>query len=241
MNKLNFLPLGLASLGSIAALGIATTPVQAQTSTFEWDDGTSDFVDAATAVFTEEGSFDVEFSPGGQAAVFIADGIFADFFPGLTIPPDAALVNTVPTVGTFSFFEDIVPPPGVDAEALFRLDNELTFEFDTDGDTVIDLVGFLPEGSPFLGILNADGSVEFDLEGGASLIGADGIAEWTATLPDGTIIAVADSSIFEFGQTAGSSGGAYIGELTTTPEPASILGLLAVGGLGLGLKRKKQS
>ncbi len=229
MNKLNFLPLGLASLGSIAALGIATTPVQAQTSTFEWDDGTSDFVDAAIAVFTGGGSFDVEFSPGGQAAVFIADGIFAPLFP--TIP---TLVNTVPTVGTFSLIGDptVTFPPGGSAE--FRLDNELTFEFDTDGMPGIDLVGFLPEGSPFLGILNVDGSVEFDLESG-------GIAEWTAILPDGTTV-IADSSVFEFGQTAGSSGGAYIGELTvTTPEPTTILGLLAVSGLGLGLKGKKKS
>jgi hypothetical protein len=30
-------------------------------------------------------------------------------------------------------------------------------------------------------------------------------------------------------------------KLVTTPEPGTILGLLAVGGLGLGLKRKKQS
>ncbi len=225
MNKLNFLPLGLASLGSIAALGIATTPVQAQTSTFEWDDATSDFVEDATGAFTPGGSFDVEFSPGGIAAVFIANGIF-DLFD--EIP---TLVNTVPTIGTFSFLQDDTTPPG---QAEFVLDNQLTFEFDINEDGLSDLIGFLPEDSPFLGILNADGSVEFDLESG-------GIAEWTAILPDGTTV-IADSSVFEFGQTAGSSGGAYIGELTvTTPEPTTILGLLAVSGLGLGLKGKKKS
>ena len=47
-----------------------------------------------------------------------------------------------------------------------------------------------------------------------------------------------------FGQAVGSEGdgGGYQGEVVvgvTAPEPATILGLLAVGGLGLGLKRKK--
>lgn len=39
----------------------------------------------------------------------------------------------------------------------------------------------------------------------------------------------------------GGGGGTPPARCTPIPEPASILGLLAVGGLGLGLKRKKQS
>lgn len=42
-------------------------------------------------------------------------------------------------------------------------------------------------------------------------------------------------------QVGEGSSGDVVGVKVTTPEPSTIVGLLAVGGLGLGLKRKKQS
>lgn len=54
--------------------------------------------------------------------------------------------------------------------------------------------------------------------------------------------------IFEFGQVTNSSQGVFDGEVVidgsedaTVPEPATIIGLLTISGLGLGLKHKKQS
>jgi hypothetical protein len=245
MKKFNFLSLGMASLGSIAALGIATAPAQALVGgTLEWDNGTSDFIDGATASFGNVGdSFDVIFSPDDVAAVFIADGHFEPFFN----PPE--LVPLVPPGGVLGTFENIQVldppfPPGVDAEAEYQLTNDLVFTFDIDGSGDVsggDLVATLAAGSEFLGELLVDDAVEFEKT----------IGEWEFSIPefiddDGNVIEAktffSNSSILEFGQTAGASGGGYIAEATKgVPEPGTIIGLFAVGGLGLGLKRKKQS
>ncbi len=48
---------------------------------------------------------------------------------------------------------------------------------------------------------------------------------------------------FRFGVSVGTSNGSYFGEvqiLSTVPEPAAIIGVLTIGALGFGLKRKKQ-
>ncbi len=207
--------------------------------TLEWDNGTDDFIDEVTDGTTlTQGSFDVIFSPaslGGQAAVFIADGHFAPFFN----PPE--LVGIVPldsAIGNFSFLANTVIPGGFLDAAIYQLTENLVFNFDSG------VTATLSTGSEFEGLLTADGSVEFDLISGVNN------GEWEFFLPDNpdtpefdpkTIFA--DSSVFEFGQTAGSTAGGYLAEGTDvkTPEPGTILGLLAVSGLGLGLKRKKKS
>ncbi len=243
--------LGVAALGAIAATGIATAPAQAftMTSVLEWDDGTSDFVEDATAVFNGGANtsnpngpinldtFDVTFSPfslGETAAVFIADGDFAPHFPGL--PDFFDIVPSDSAVGTFGLKLDGVyntnpPATGIDIAAEFELQNTLTFTFDTDGiagASADDVTATLAAGSLFLGELKDDDAVEFELE----------LGEWEFTIPG--MSATAFSSTFEFGQVAQSSGGGYQAEgIVGVPEPGTILGLLAVGGLGLGMKRKK--
>ncbi len=234
MNKLNFLPkLAFTSLASaIAVFGITNTPVQAlEGGTLEWDDGTDSFIGEVD--FDTLGStFDVLFSPNELAAVFIADGHFEPFFPGV---PPGALFPLAPALGEFVNTDPDLEIPETENSAEFGLTSDLVFEFDNG------VVATLPQlGTVIDGELLEDGAVEFELIDG----------EWEFDLPDNPDTPefdpksiVVQSSVLEFGQTAASPGGGYIAEATkvTTPEPGTILGLLAVGGLGLGLKRKKQS
>lgn len=250
MNQTNLLqklaPVGVAAFGAISVIGIAAAPAQAagftQTSTLEWDNGTSDFVDDVVEIFDEFGnvgaptSFDVTFSPGslgGQAAVFFATGDFGPFF---TPPPLPQFFDVSGADATFVINSTPIMV-GVDLEAEFLLDGPLTFEFDARDASV---TATLPDETPFLAQLLPDGSVEFELEDG----------EWEFVIDpnaDGeeNIMGRARSSVIEFGQDALAPNGSYAAQGTATrravPEPTTILSLLAVGGLGLGLKRKKQA
>jgi hypothetical protein len=234
MNKLNSLvKLAIASAaGTITAIGITAVPAQAQAleGTFEWDNGTDSFI-GEVDLTTLGNTFDVQFSPDDIAAIFIASGDFANFY---TPPLLEDLVPSGPT-GTFENVLVIADPlpPGVVAEAEYELSNDLVFTFDTDdsGDASAgDLVATLEAGALFLGEEILDGSVEFELVIGEFLLDAPGFDTTTA-----------DASAFEFEQTPGSPGGGFVAQTTiAVPEPGTILGLLAVGGLGLGLKRKKQ-
>ncbi len=260
MNKLSLLqklaPVGVAAFGAISVIGIQAVPAQAvgftsPVSSLEWDDTTDSFVAEATDVFNAGAagvgvaSFDVTFSPvfaGGVANVGIATGDFDPFFDNP--PPDQ--VPIVPPNSAFgTFVLDTVPinPPSPPADpaivlaAGFELQDNLIFTFDTTVNGVPGPVtATLPGGSTFLGELKDDGAVEFELEAG----------QWEFTLPDGSF-ATAVSSEFEFGQTFFSPGGGYQAEGDVVhdggriPEPATIFGLLTVGGLGLRLKRKKQA
>ncbi|MGB5769821.1 MAG: PEP-CTERM sorting domain-containing protein, partial [Crocosphaera sp.] len=150
-----------------------------------------------------------------------------------------AIFPVTSATGTFgNFMADVPPIDGTQASGSFDLLNNLVFEFDSGivGDPTDNVVATLRADAEFEGELLEDDAVEFEL-----LLG-----EWEFFLPatdefdEKTLFA--ESSILEFGQSAGSIGGGYVAEGTDikVPEPASLLGLLAVGGLGLGLKRKKQ-
>jgi hypothetical protein len=248
MNKLNLLPklasVGVAALGAITSINIISMPSQAASfedgSTLEWDNGTDSFIDEVE--FSDGDVFDVVFSPsafGGVAAVFIESGSFSPYFiPGTTYTINGGAGAT----GDFVFSNLVTPPaPGVVVEAVYELANPLTFVFEPVEVPGASVTATLAAGSNFLGELFPDGSVDFELEGGV-----DG-AEWLVTINDpnlpmdiGPQFAV--SSVLEFGQTDGSPGGGYVAEATMgVPEPSMVLGLLAVSGLGFGLKGKKKS
>ncbi len=248
-------PVGVATFSALSVFGIQAVPAHAvgftaPLSTLEWDNGTSSFVEEAAPLFIDNlgdslnnpapvgGDFSVTFSPqslGGVAAVFIATGNFDDFFE----PPELVdIIESLQSATTFEIVSEAVDINGV-LQAEFELTNDLIFPFDVSGppadffdDDVFArlLIGDRPT---FLGQLLPNGTVEFELEKGDWVFGIP---------PDPSVGTRATSSEFIFGQAALAPGGGYQAEgVVTTPEPATILGLLAVGGLGFGLKRKKQS
>ena len=228
-------PLGVATLGAIAATGMAIAPAQADDLMGElpWLNGTSDFVDSATDSFDMVGdTFEVNFSPtfGSLTGVAPVQAPTFDFVPPFTPVPDFYPINGNAGTGNITF-ENILlvaPAPGVTAEAEFKNNDLISFNF---GNGV---TAELAAGSTFLGELKNDDAVEFELITG----------EWEFTFDATTPtpgMAEAFSSTFLFGQAAGTETGTYEAEgIIGVPEPGSILGLLAVGGLGLGMKRKKQ-
>lgn len=259
MNQINLLqkltPVGFAAFGVVTVTSISVVPAQAFTlgiHTLEWDNGTSSFVEEAAPIFENNlgnsldnpapvgGDFDVTFSPeslGGLAAVFIATNDFGEFFN----PPEFVPVDPSFATGTFEIISEAIDINGV-LEAEFELvesGSPLIFAFDvadTPSNFADDVIATLSPGTKFLGELLANGAVEFELEQG----------EWVFAIPsDPGVGTEAASSEFEFGQTAFSPGGGYQAEgdvvvSARAPEPTTILGLLTVGSLGLGFKRKKQ-
>ena len=245
MNKSHLLqklaPLPFAAFGVIVFTGITTAPAQAFTldSTLEWDDATSDFWDDVN--LDDVGDiFSVTFSPadlGGEAASFINTGDFAPFF---TDPDNLYPINN--GAGATGTFQNLGPgaigslPALPASESYLELTNDLVFNF---GNGV---TATLPDGSIFVGLQEPDTSFEFDLEGGAVIDGV--LSEWIFNIDGDTRIA--RFSNFEFGDLPPEDGGNFAAEgfiegETRVPEPASIIGFLTIGGLGLGLKRKKQS
>lgn len=243
-----FAPIGIAALGVIVTTTISTVPAQAASfsegvHTLEWDNGIGNTLpDAADAFGPGTGPFDVIFSDpalgaGGIASVFIATGDFAPYFTpggGYTVNGGSGETSSFSRIGAAT------PGPDGSTLALFEVNDPVSFVLSTDvpGATVS---AVLPQGTDFEGILLADGSVNFtELDG-----------EWQFTISDPTnfpmmdIIGEAASSTFEFSQDGlSTTGGGYNADGTVVvavPEPASIFGLILVGGLGLSLKRKKQN
>ncbi|GGA37965.1 hypothetical protein [Okeania sp. KiyG1] len=250
MNLPNFLqklaPVGVAAIGAIAITGISTAPVQAtpgEVSTLEWSNGATNFNQEMKDVFDAGmgNSFDVTFSPlslGEQAAVFIATNHFAPFFdtPGLydIIPSDSAM-------GTFELdsMVTINPGPGVDRAGMFELTKDLKFTFDTDENGVVsdgDVMATMKAGAMFLGEELDSGAVEVALTQG----------DWWFDIPESedkpALTIKSQDSVLAFGDLEGPDGGTYAaeGEIVKTPEPASMLGVLAFGGLGLSMVKRKQ-
>jgi hypothetical protein len=227
MRKTNFWALTsvLPIVGITALPATAAAPFTSD-STLGWTDGTSDFNAEASAIidgFSTE-LLEIIFSPtalGGLASYFVASGDFAEFFG----PPD--FVSILPldsAAGTFDYL-------GLE---VFELEADLTFSFDLDGDetTINDrATATMPGGSKFSGFKQEDGSVEFNLISG----------EWGFSLPNGKM-ATASNSFFQFSDTVGGGGGLYTaqGEVSV-PEPASLLGLAAIGAVVAGSTLKKRT
>jgi hypothetical protein len=211
---------GAAAIGVLAGVGIAAAPAQA--SQLEFDDGTDDFFAEVNPI--DDNAFDVVFSPDGLATSFSATGQFEEFFP---VTP--ALYSLTPATGNFTYTG--VGDGTIGSPMEYTLDNNLVFAF-TNGVSLT-----LEAGSEFAGEFDFDNGtpigvgfeIDFD-EGSFFTIPGEGIVPTT-------------SFEMTFGDIAESGGGEYgvVASKEVVPEPASILGLLAVGGLGLGLKRKKQA
>ena len=246
----NLAYLGSLTLGMIAATGIATTSVQAAIlGEFEYDDGTSNFFEDVNP--GEGDTFTVTFSPGGLAESFDISGIFTVPEGGPLPPADPANPVTLDVVNG-----SILPEPFPTATFQwvqtfengsfeYELVNPLVFDF-TNQDDPINADGFentatvaYGAGERFLGVFD-NGGVSFEeatTEGAVVLPPLPGNTE--ARTFSGSRV----REELSFNDLEGGNFGSYSGEvqiLEAVPEPTTILGLLAFGGLGLGLKRKKE-
>ncbi|WP_414755944.1 PEP-CTERM sorting domain-containing protein [Anabaena sp. CCY 9910] len=220
-----------ASVTLGVAIGASMTASPAQAGTLGWDDGTSNFFEQVS--FSPEDTFSVTFSPtslGGVAAIFQANGEFAPPFP--TIPPNPPVFRSIlppdSAVGNFLY----AGTSG--AEFIYKLTNDLVFQFDADGDSVFnplqDVSVKYAKDSEFLGTFAGGGvAFELDLEAPASVITIQGINYDPSQLQLG------------FQDLPGGRGGQYSGVAqVSTPEPGSILGFIALAGLGLVSKVRKE-
>ena len=237
-------PMGVASLGAIAAIagvGIAAAPAQAVSfGALAWEDGTSNFFDDVNPVAGD--TFSVEFvSPlftDDVTTVSGASGLLLDGFG--PFPDIVDLVGGAPT-GNFEYVSG-----SADTTFLYALTNDL--EFNLDGEVLVTI----GEGSTFLGDfdLNAAGVIEgvgfeLDTASNATQVTVGGEVYSFTGGSDGDNFITGE--VFTFGDLPETTiGGEYGGEISIAshqgvPEPGTILGLLAVGGLGIAMKRKQQS
>ncbi|NES70186.1 MAG: hypothetical protein F6K24_35720 [Okeania sp. SIO2D1] len=144
-------------------------------------------------------------------------------------------------MGTFELVSNvtIAPASGIARAGEFELTNDLKFTFDNDmsGDVSDgDVMATMKAGALFLGEELNSGAVEVNLTGG----------DWWFYIPEfedkpAKTIKSRDS-VLVFGDLVGDAGGTYgaEGEVVKTPESASMLGVLAFGGLGLAMAKRKQ-
>ncbi|MDJ0633252.1 MAG: PEP-CTERM sorting domain-containing protein [Xenococcaceae cyanobacterium MO_188.B29] len=228
---------GAAAIALIAGVGIAATPAQA--STLGWSNGTSDFFNGVG-----NPNFQVIFSPDvtqdplndgiGAASIDNADGVFVPPFQGA---PPIFLESIQEAVGNFDIVVD--GGTGIGATGIYELADPLTFVFPdiTPENGAPEVSVTWDAGTEFDYIFDTDNSVEFRLAASQPAPMVTGIDFEDETFLD-------DGLEFEDGSLP--AGGEYLAEVEynngpTVPEPGTILGLLAIGGLGLGLKRKQQS
>jgi hypothetical protein len=210
-------------LSSVAVLGIATAiAAPAQASTLGWSNGTSDFF--SQVVPANGDTFQTIFSPDSISLVSTATGVFN---PEFALAPPPYTQNLTPAVGNFTY---VSGTGGTGGSGQYALSSPLTFAF-TNGATVTWATGTL-----FDYLFDTATSVEFEVAASQLLLPTiTGIAE----IPPYGVI----DDIIQFGDSSSVDGGVYDAEVDVdiaVPEPASLLGLLAVGGLGLVSKLKKQ-
>lgn len=248
MNKLylskNLTFLGSLALGAITATGIVTSPVRAAVlGELEWGNGTTNFFEdaliggAGTGGFVFD-DFEVIFSPGDLADSFDTFGIFVPPLELATFT-NPQLLDVPAVTGSFSLVGD-----GTGSIATYQLDNDLTFNI-SDPDTVGSVAVTFGAGAEFLAAKDFENGdvVGIDLEETTSIgtVVINGGPN-AGTYPNGE---TSVSEILTFGDLEGGVGGEYGAEVqindVSVPEPGTILGFLAFGGLGLAMKRKKQS
>ncbi len=218
------------ALGVVAGIGIAAAPAQAAIlGEFEWDDATTNFFEDVNPENPDD-TFSVTFSPGGFAETFNTSGIFTPPLPDANPLDPPITLNLDPAEGEFELVSFTS-----DTQFVYRLTSPLVFDFDDDVSVTFGTDEL------FLG--------SFELDGDGNRIGV-GFVEQTVSAVvniDGDIFPTGNLIVREeitFGDLPGGEAGefgaiAQVVEVNGVPEPATILGLLAVGGLGLGLKRKK--
>ena len=267
MNKVsqNLISMGAAALGMVAASSLFSVPAySAVVGAFGWQDSTDDFIsdgfNAAGAFPTE---FDVIFNPptGGngnfESNLAPVTGEFAIDYAGppadVPVPPNPSFLSPVTLSGPAMFQRTTVITPGSIAQ--YRLVDDVTFDFtDFDNTNVTIEQGalFLVE-YDFDTLGNREG-VEGELQIGDFIVTTNGNTYTVAPDPGDLCTTVPDTfcrisgEAFEFEQAFNAPIGQYEGEVSisqvpdggTVPEPATILGLLTVGGLAFGLRGKKQ-
>ena len=243
--------LAMASVASSMIVGsiiIASSAQAALVGGLGWDNGTSDFFDDVNPGDNDD--FTVQFvspqSASPETNISITSGIFEAIFP----TPLAIVDLASAPEATFSYVNGQTPisvPGGT--EYLYTLDNDLVFEWNNlDGDPGdVDVRFTLKAGNLFEVETDDDPGPSTEVE--AILVGFEpSEAQWfidSGVSLDGTdqTFSVAEAE-FTFGQIEDQPGGTFGIEadaVEAVPEPGTILGLLAVGGLGLALKGKKQS
>ncbi|MGD1698527.1 PEP-CTERM sorting domain-containing protein [Dapis sp. BLCC M229] len=218
-----FAPLGVAALSAIAATSIATAPVQAATvsngDTAGWGNGTDDFYAGVG-----NDNFSVDLNNGAFLLFPSGTGIFEDFdFPEILPPAQFPITMNFTKIGGTGAVTDPFK---------YTLDNNVIFNLGISGDAVAPITYTQIAGSQFDFIKDAvitEGELDLNSNqnGFYTIDGVNYQANETFQLSDLATI---------------GPGGEYDveAEISSVPEPGTILGLLAVGGLGLGMKRKKQ-
>lgn len=199
---------------SLAALlgGVVATPAQALTSSLGFSDGADDWFSEVTPGAGD--TFDVEFNPFDLNFVSTSTGVFAP----LLSPPVEAIESSI---GSFEF----VSEDGMGGFT-YALISDLVFDWNS-GVTVT-----WAAGTEFLGTFNNPDSIQFDLAHNF-LASVTGVGDVTTI-----------GTTFQFSDTAAIAGGTYNGLVdvtTAVPEPASMLGLVAIGAVAAGGALKKKA
>ena len=262
--------LGVVTFSSISITGIAVDSAQAiGDGELGWQDTTSSFIGDFDVDFDPgppptagplpnvdaPDSFNVTFTPTNFLAN-IADlqGEF-EFDFGFTTPPPR-LVNVAPATGNFDLVQLIDPvDPATNPynEFEYELDGDLAFVFQGEGsDTAPNgTIVTIKDDAIFLGEVNVASDnvtpegIEFELLAGDIDVFTNGQLYTVSGESCGSGECRVIGEVFEFEQAFNTTVGTYTGQVSiqgnAIPEPATILGLLTLGGMGLGLKRKKQS
>ncbi|MDJ0519605.1 MAG: PEP-CTERM sorting domain-containing protein [Trichodesmium sp. MO_231.B1] len=223
-----FAPLGVAALSAIAATSIATAPAQA-VGTLGFSNGASDFFqdvnpgqdDTFTVIFSPDDSKDPFDDNLGSTAVSTANGHFS---PPFTPAPPLGLVDLVPVTANFSWVSGTSTNPG--DIFTYELVDAITFNFPNEDVTVTWEAGTIFEGT-------------FNNNNGVGFVE---VSENNPPTVTGILSTTVISDEISFQDILATGGAEYEVSVATgekIPEPTAVLGLLAVGGLGLGMKRKK--
>lgn len=212
-------------LSGVAVFGIASAiaaPAQAIviTGTLGWENGTSEFFSDVNPGAGD--TFSVTFSPDDIALISTATGVFNPEFD----PAPPPYIATTTATGNFIYSANQTGlAPG---EFRYELTNDLAFVFPDPGKGSGASVTWAT-GTTFRGFFDTVNSVEFEVEGPLPTIA--GIAPPHFVVDD----------VLQFGDGVGPAGGVYdAGVEVSVPEPGTILGLLAVGGLGMVSRLKRQ-
>lgn len=255
MNKLNLLPkLAIAgAIGTVSTVGILTASAEASTLTpgsgITWTDATTDFrgqvdISDPNDTFNVTFMFDgVNNPPMPLATIFNPTGDFGNWFNNnqqIALPPVAVT------------FQQVMPAPGTPpALAVYSATDDFEFDFTSvlpsgatkaDGTTLVTELKYVVPGLPRG---DADGAAQF-LVGDITATGVelDLCLTTCEDRPYWLVNGKRNSQIgdFQFEDTAALGGAFQVqSSVTGVPEPGTVLGLFVIGGLGLGLKGKKQS
>jgi len=210
-------------LSGVAVFGIASAiAAPAQAGNLGWENGTSNFFSDVNPGAGD--TFSVTFSGAGVAFVTSASGEFVPpfTFTDNTIANPPYVTNLTPPVGNFEFVTAFDSNSGE-----YKLTNDLAFAF-SNGATVT-----WEAGTIFEYLFDEIGSVEFELGDDPDNVPlVTGIQPYDFVLP---------TDVLQFGDSITSAPGVYDASVDVhVPEPGTILGLLAVGGLGMVSRLKRQ-